>query len=248
MNRWMSKIRLSGYRIPLPHGGREFIVTDQIDVSEEAPSAANTVISPPGNTKDMIICYWYPYLLLFAVGINTALRISDLLELRLEDFFDKNNKIKKRFWIKEKKRGKRHEVVFTNSIRCWRTLRQFRCISRHLQRGQRWVSNGCKGSIRNRGDWTTQEYVRGTGYQKQVKAGRRPYCSWALCGMVADHPRIIPSQTYQVLFDFPHSYPIILRFTNDRLQVLLFADLLHQNLGWIASQYYGARVLPWSIE
>jgi len=58
----------------------------------------------------------YRDLLLFVVGINTALRISDLLQLRVEHFLDKHQRIKRRFWIKEQKRGKRHEVVVNNSI------------------------------------------------------------------------------------------------------------------------------------
>jgi integrase len=56
-------------------------------------------------------------LLLFVVGINTALRISDLLQLQIGHFLDKQQRIKSRFWIKEQKRGKRQEVVINNSIR-----------------------------------------------------------------------------------------------------------------------------------
>jgi integrase len=59
----------------------------------------------------------YRDLLLFVVGINTALRISDLLQLRVEHFLDDEKQIARRFWIKEQKRGKRHEVVTNNSIR-----------------------------------------------------------------------------------------------------------------------------------
>ena len=59
----------------------------------------------------------YRDLLLFVVGINTALRISDLLELRVEHFLDDHQHIKPRFWIKEQKRGKRQEVVVNASIR-----------------------------------------------------------------------------------------------------------------------------------
>ena len=51
------------------------------------------------------------------VGINTALRISDLLELRVEHFFDDHQRIRQRFWIKEQKKGKRQEVVINDSIR-----------------------------------------------------------------------------------------------------------------------------------
>jgi site-specific recombinase XerD len=37
--------------------------------------------------------------------------------LRIGDFLDDQGRIKHRFWIKEKKRGKRHEIVINNSIR-----------------------------------------------------------------------------------------------------------------------------------
>jgi integrase len=50
-------------------------------------------------------------LLLFVVGINTALRISDLLELQVGHFLDDHQHIKQRFWIKEQKRGKRQEIL-----------------------------------------------------------------------------------------------------------------------------------------
>ena len=59
----------------------------------------------------------YRDLLLFVVGINAALRASDLLQLQTGHFMDDHQRIKGRFWIKEKKRGKRHEVVINNSIK-----------------------------------------------------------------------------------------------------------------------------------
>jgi integrase len=59
----------------------------------------------------------YRDLLLFVVGINSALRISDLLQLKIVHFLDENGKINNRFWIKEQKRGKRHEVAVNQSIR-----------------------------------------------------------------------------------------------------------------------------------
>jgi integrase len=62
-------------------------------------------------------------LLLFVVGINTALRISDLLQLRIGDVLDEAQQIKARFWLREEKRGKRHEVVINDSIR--EALRQY---------------------------------------------------------------------------------------------------------------------------
>jgi len=59
----------------------------------------------------------YRDLLLFVVGINSALRISDLLRLRISHFMDEHNHIRRRFAIKEEKRGKRQEVVVNDSIR-----------------------------------------------------------------------------------------------------------------------------------
>jgi site-specific recombinase XerD len=56
-------------------------------------------------------------LLLFVVGINTALRISDLLPLKIGHFLDEQRKVNRRFWIRERKRGKRSEVVINRSIR-----------------------------------------------------------------------------------------------------------------------------------
>jgi integrase len=55
-------------------------------------------------------------LLLFTVGINTALRISDLLRLGVEHFFDAQKRLRRRFWIREKKRGNWQEVVVNDSI------------------------------------------------------------------------------------------------------------------------------------
>jgi len=59
----------------------------------------------------------YRDILLFVVGINTALRISDLLKLQVEHFLDDHQRIRQRFWIKALKRGKRQEVVINASIR-----------------------------------------------------------------------------------------------------------------------------------
>ena len=59
----------------------------------------------------------YRDLLLFTIGINTALRISDLLTLRIGHFLNDQKQIRRRFKIHERKRGKRHEVVINTSIR-----------------------------------------------------------------------------------------------------------------------------------
>ncbi len=56
-------------------------------------------------------------LLLFVVGINygfTHFRLTGYCELI--HFLDAPKRIRRRFWIKELKRGKRQEVVINNSI------------------------------------------------------------------------------------------------------------------------------------
>jgi site-specific recombinase XerD len=51
------------------------------------------------------------------VGINTALRISDLLTLRIGDFIDEQGDIRDQFSIREEKWDKRNRVVINQSIR-----------------------------------------------------------------------------------------------------------------------------------
>jgi integrase len=59
----------------------------------------------------------YRDLLLFVIGINTVLRISDLLQLQLSQFLDESGNIKRKFWIKEQKRGKRQEIAINQSMK-----------------------------------------------------------------------------------------------------------------------------------
>lgn len=63
-------------------------------------------------------------LLLFVVGINSALRVSDLLQLRVGHFLDEYGGVRESFVIREEKRGKRQEVVVNQSIR--ETLAEYR--------------------------------------------------------------------------------------------------------------------------
>jgi integrase len=58
----------------------------------------------------------YRDLLLFVVGINSALRISDLLTLRIGQVVDNNGEMRQTFAIKEEKRGKRNVVTINVSI------------------------------------------------------------------------------------------------------------------------------------
>jgi len=58
----------------------------------------------------------FRYLLLFTVGVNSALRVSDLLKLQIGDFVDGQGQIRPRFTLHEEKRGKRNEVTINDSI------------------------------------------------------------------------------------------------------------------------------------
>jgi integrase len=76
----------------------------------------------------------YRDLLLFVVGINTALRISDLITLQVEHFLDEKQQIRQRFWIKEQKRGKWQDVVIKSSIR--ETLEEYLGVYPEIIRDQ----------------------------------------------------------------------------------------------------------------
>lgn len=68
--------------------------------------------------KNLLRGQWrFRDLLLFIVGINTALRISDLWTLRIRHFLENQIHPKRRFWIHEYKRNKWHEVVINHNIR-----------------------------------------------------------------------------------------------------------------------------------
>ena len=58
----------------------------------------------------------YMYHLLFVCGINTGLRISDLLSLKFEHFLDSRYRIRNSFDIIEIKTGKRRRVIVNKSV------------------------------------------------------------------------------------------------------------------------------------
>jgi len=127
-------------------------------------------------------------LLLFVIGINTALRISDLLNLRVEHFLDEHQRIRRRFWIKERKRGKRHEVVINASIRealdeYWVTFPDIRGdrnnyvffnsktnnYSLPIKRGQAWkfITSICR-DVGLSGNFGTHSLRKTWGYQARM--------------------------------------------------------------------------------
>lgn len=56
-------------------------------------------------------------LLLFELGINSALRPSDLLSIKINDVYDKNLNIKDYFDIKESKTNKKNRVPITPKVK-----------------------------------------------------------------------------------------------------------------------------------
>jgi len=55
--------------------------------------------------------------LLFVMGINIGLRISDLLRLRLGDVLNEKNRPKELFWIKEQKTSKVRKFMINDSVK-----------------------------------------------------------------------------------------------------------------------------------
>ncbi len=66
--------------------------------------------------KLMIADGEYMYYLLFTLGINTGLRISDILLLKYEDILDSRGRIKQSFSITEIKTGKQRKVTVNKSV------------------------------------------------------------------------------------------------------------------------------------
>ncbi len=65
----------------------------------------------------------YRDLLLFVVGINSALRVSDLLTLRIQNFIGSDGVIQANTVLREEKRNKRAVVTINNSIQ--ETLKKY---------------------------------------------------------------------------------------------------------------------------
>jgi site-specific recombinase XerD len=128
----------------------------------------------------------YRNLLLFVVGINTALRISDLLQLKVNHFLDEKGRIKGRFWIKEQKRGKRHEITINQSIRdaLSEYLKEFSYIAKEgenflffnpktnqpIKRGQAWkvITNIC-ADVGLQGNYGTHSLRKTWGFHARMQ-------------------------------------------------------------------------------
>ena len=128
----------------------------------------------------------YRDLLLLVVGINTALRISDLLKLKINQFISEDGKIRNRFWIKEQKRGKRHEIAVNQSMReaLVEYLEAYPFVPKdtkgylffnpktkqHIKRGQAWkfITTICQ-EVGLRGNYGTRSLRKTWGYHARMQ-------------------------------------------------------------------------------
>lgn len=127
-------------------------------------------------------------LLLFTVGVNSALRVSDLLDLRIGHFVDGAGDAYESFVIQEKKRGKRNEVAINDSIE--EALNEYieaypavvpnadnfvffntktMNFTEHVQRGQAWriISQLCD-DVGLRGDYGTHSLRKTWAYHARL--------------------------------------------------------------------------------
>ena len=56
------------------------------------------------------------YYLLFVIGVNTGLRIGDLLRLKMNDFISEKGSFHKHLIVVEKKTGKKREIAINGTI------------------------------------------------------------------------------------------------------------------------------------
>lgn len=68
--------------------------------------------------------------LLFVLGINSGLRIGDILNLKVSDVTDKRGRIVSQFELKEEKTGKKKLIIFSEAVR--RAIKEYLDDSRLL--------------------------------------------------------------------------------------------------------------------
>ena len=80
-------------------------------------------VEPIRNRKDIKRMFYYlngkdpKYGLLFKCGLNTGLRISDILPLKVSDIFNEAGKFRDYLIIREKKTGKEKKIKLNQAIR-----------------------------------------------------------------------------------------------------------------------------------
>lgn len=127
-------------------------------------------------------------LLLFTVGVNSALRISDLLQLKIGDFLGSEGNLRPEFSLREQKTGKRYVLTINDSIReAWQfyaahnddvvqdrdnyVFFNLKTNDPHdpIQRGQAWrlIQQLCKDVGLN-GEYGTHTLRKTWGYQARL--------------------------------------------------------------------------------
>lgn len=80
-------------------------------------------VEPIRNKSKIKKMYYYlkgkdeKYALLFKFGLNTGLRISDILPIKVKDIFSDNGKFKEYLVIKEKKTGKEKKIKLNDALK-----------------------------------------------------------------------------------------------------------------------------------
>jgi integrase len=140
-------------------------------------SQIENLLKGQGRTRD---------LLLFTVGVNSALRISDLVTLTVGDFVDANGSLRPDFALKERKTGKRYVLTINDSIQeAWKfyaithgdvlqngnnaVFFNLKSGDGAIQRGQAWrlIQQLCKDVGLN-GDYGTHTLRKTWGYHARL--------------------------------------------------------------------------------
>jgi integrase len=93
-------------------GGKEMETVEPIRSKEKIYAIKQYILSDKYNQEYQARDY-----LLFVFGINSALRISDLLSLKIKDVIDSQGEIKDSFKIKTKKTKKEMKILINDSVR-----------------------------------------------------------------------------------------------------------------------------------
>lgn len=103
---------------------------------------------------------------LFVLGINSGLRISDLLKLKISDISDKG-KIKDRIRLREKKTNKFKDFPLSNSTKS--ALKEYLKTREYNENEPLFISRKNKGFLmRQRAYWILNEAARSIGIKEKI--------------------------------------------------------------------------------
>ena len=103
---------------------------------------------------------------LFVLGINSGLRISDLLKLRISDVSEKG-KVKDRIRLREKKTNKFKDFPLSNSTKS--ALKEYLKTREYNENEPLFISRKNKGFLmRQRAYWILNEAARSIGIKEKI--------------------------------------------------------------------------------